>query len=344
MIRDPRLFVGRRQALHQLSLNMSGAQPISINVVGERRIGKSSLLYHFYQTWDQRVENPQRYVVIYLSLQNAKCQQEGDFYEAIATELLRRPVVQGQPRLRDAFQPAACPRRRFADAVERWHEEGVLPVLCLDEFEALLESTRHFDDDFYNNLRSLMDASKLMLIVSSHRELDLYRRKKQLTSNFFNLGHTEVLEEMPDNEVADLVRLPASTVTGSSAALSSDEQQKARTWGNGHPYLLQLACSLLCQARQQGHDQQWVERQFQRQARRVPRRQRWLRKLLTPLRWIFWDLPRGIGSLAAWIGIRLDDVKNWLIGMALLLALLLAILGIFSQTQLFDLLKTLIGQ
>jgi hypothetical protein len=59
---------------------MSGVQPTSVNVVGDKRIGKSSLLYHFSQTWEQRVLEPSRYVVIYLSLQDADCHIEEEFY------------------------------------------------------------------------------------------------------------------------------------------------------------------------------------------------------------------------------------------------------------------------
>jgi hypothetical protein len=69
---------------------MSGVQPTSVNVVGDKRIGKSSLLYHFSQTWEQRVPEPSRYVVIYLSLQDADCHSEIGFYQAVAEALLSR--------------------------------------------------------------------------------------------------------------------------------------------------------------------------------------------------------------------------------------------------------------
>jgi hypothetical protein len=80
MIEDPKLFVGRKDELRAIASRMSGVQPTSINLVGEKRIGKSSLLYHFFQTWEQRVSDPNRYVVIYLSLQNVQCHREENFY------------------------------------------------------------------------------------------------------------------------------------------------------------------------------------------------------------------------------------------------------------------------
>ena len=65
MITDPRLFVGRRRALSRLAHMVQ--QPVSANVIGERRIGKSSLLYHFFQTWELRVKRPNCYCVAYIN-------------------------------------------------------------------------------------------------------------------------------------------------------------------------------------------------------------------------------------------------------------------------------------
>jgi len=94
-ITDPRLFVGRREELQVLRDRMTGAQPTSLNLYGEWRMGKSSLLYHFFQTWPQRgVSDPSLYVVVYLSLQDARTGTEEDFYRAVAAGLTERPGVQ----------------------------------------------------------------------------------------------------------------------------------------------------------------------------------------------------------------------------------------------------------
>ena len=73
MIEDTRLFVGRQEELRAIASRMTGVQPISINIVGDKRIGKSSLLNYFCLTWKERVKNPERYVVIYLPLRKVAC-------------------------------------------------------------------------------------------------------------------------------------------------------------------------------------------------------------------------------------------------------------------------------
>lgn len=212
MITDPQFFVGRREELDFITSRLVNTQPTSINVVGERRIGKSSLLYHFFQTYEQRVQgagkNPGDYVVVYLSLQAAQCRQENSFYQAVAQALLNRPVVQTNPVLVTPLQGVILDRQSFSAAIEAWQAENVLPVLCLDKFEELLAKPDEFTDDFYDNLRSLMDRNALMLVIASYKNLDVYKRKYRFISSFFNLGQVLPVGGITETEATDLMRLP----------------------------------------------------------------------------------------------------------------------------------------
>jgi len=339
---DPRLFVGRRDELRVLRDRMTGAQPTSLNLYGERRIGKSSLLYHFFQSWTQRVSAAERFVVVYLSLQDARTDTEEAFYRAVALGLAERPGIQSHPNARNSLRTSRWDRQAFNSAIESVHQAGLLPVLCLDEFDALFEKNAPFDDRFFDNLRALMDGSHLMLILSTHLPLDVYRKQKRLTSSFFNLGHTLPLDRLSPEEAGELVRLPASTVADALPALGLDEQQTALAWGDRHPYLLQLAASALCDAQRTGKDKAWARRQFDAQAKRLPQPPL-ARRLLYPFRWLLWDFPRSIGSLAQRIGVRVDEMMSWLIGMGILLALALGLAGLLSQTQILSLLAGLFG-
>ena len=339
-ITDPRLFVGRREELRRLATAMAGAQPISVNVVGARRIGKSSLLYHFYQTWEQRVRTPARFVVAFLSLQEAAAQTEADLYRAIARSLLDRPAAHQRADLVAALNRQPLDRSGFAEAMKGFRAQNLLPVLCLDEFEALFQHPRQFDDGFYDALHALMDGNVLMVIAASHEPLDVYRRQHRLTSSFFNLGHVLRLGDLTEEEAADLVRLPASTISGAPAALSLDEQRLARAWGRRHPYLLQLAAYFLYQARQEGRDTAWARMQFEAEARRVPR----VHGRLRPLRWLAWDAPARLGRLAKRTGETLDDLTNWVIGMVILIVVILAVLGVLTWPQLVELARLALGR
>lgn len=339
MIKDMRYFVGRREELHRLTTAMDKTQATSVNVIGERRIGKSSLLYHFFQTWSQRVRQPERFVVVYLSLQEARCKNEIDLYQAIASELLQRSQVRNQSALAEPFQVKPLNRTNFVSAIDRWCELGVLPVICLDEFEVLIKAKKDFNDQFYDHLRSIVNASKLMLIIASKRLVVHYIHDNGITSTFFNDAQTITLSRFSDEEARDIVRLPASTIPGSMAVLSTDEQRIALAWAKHHPCLLQLAGSCLYEARQLGKDESWAEQLFQQESQSILYYQSGFRSLSCKgfFRWIFWKMPIKIGHIAKLVGARMDEMTAWVIGMALLTAFILLLLGYIPFDSLWKL-------
>ncbi len=98
-------------------------------------------------------------------------------------------------------------------------------VLCLDEFEALLERPQEFDNAFYDALRAWMDDQLLMLVVASAQPLTYYGGRHRFVSRFFNLGNTTYLDEFQrlDEVIA---------ATGSRAALNflRDTIEHRRRW------------------------------------------------------------------------------------------------------------------
>lgn len=350
MITAPHYFVGRRDDLKTIFSKMTAAQPTSINVVGARRIGKSSLLQRICQTYDQEVlaygRQASEFVVVYISLESASVRQEPDFYDTIAQELLSRPVVSGNQALVGPLQPP-LDRVSFSRAMDAWKRAGVLPVLCLDSFRELIESPQVFTDAFYDNLRSLMDRSALMLVIASIERLNLYSSRKKLTSNFFNLGYVLPLRGLSDGDAQDLVRLPQTTSINVDAALGDDQQALALEWGSmpsekNHPYLLQEACLCLWDAQKRHKDSQWAHQQFREQVQLgVPG----ALNPRTTAQWVGWGLTpiRKIGELAKGMGATLDDMGNLLLGTVILIILGALALRVVQWEQVKDWLQQLMG-
>lgn len=328
MIEDPRLFVGRKDELHRIASRMTGVQPTSINIVGDKRIGKSSLLYYFFLTWQQRVQNPNRYLVIYRSLRNANCQTEAGFYQEVANGWGNL----GSNRrfsLNNPLRPKSWNRQTFAEAIKAMEQQQVLPVLCLDDFESLFDYPQEFNDGFYDNLRSLMEDNALMLVVASRKPLTVYGEEHRFVSSFFNIAHCIVLRELTTDEAIELTRLPSRSSQG--AVLSQDEQNYAQKWGQRHPYKLQLAGTCLWEARQTGKSIKWAKQQFEQQINGTPSRiqQRNWRSLLRFL----WDVPLYVGRLAAFIGTSSDDIKSRITGMVVLIVICLGFVRVFTLPQ-----------
>jgi len=139
-ISDPRQFIGRRDELDQISDLLRTMQPVSL--VGERRIGKSSLLYHIFQTGKRWFGN--EVTVVYTDLPGTK--DEPAFYECCC-----RALQQIDSRIHlDSAKPINEYRMRDLENAVR----GCRVVLWFDEFEKVLRSSV-FPRDFYDSLRSL---------------------------------------------------------------------------------------------------------------------------------------------------------------------------------------------
>lgn len=343
-IKDPRLFVGRKDELNTLINCMDGAQPTSVNIVGERRIGKTSLLYHLERTWAERVRDPDRFVFTVISMQqNNVCKKRG-FFNAVARKLLNQPSVSNCPDLVNALSHNSMNGSEFADAMALFEREELLPVLCLDEFEILFKHPKEFDNTFYDGIRSIMDRSRMVIIAASPYPIKAYKQKHSITSTFFNQGRTEYLRGLQEHEIRDLLRLPASTVEGSAPALSDDEQKCAREWsGTDHPFFLQMAAYELCEMRRNEKDKTWARKRFCEKAGEYDR---WGLKrpglLLRCLRMAFVKFPKRIGGLVRKTGTEIDNVTNWIMGWFLIIFLTLIVLGAIKPNELLEIVRKIV--
>jgi AAA+ ATPase superfamily predicted ATPase len=350
MIDDPRQFVGREEELDAITKGMIAASAISINVVGEKRIGKSSLLYNFFQTWEKRVQRQgkdiSKYLVVYLSLEEIDCQTKNSFYQAVADALLSY-VSGSKPQLSSPLKVKPFTVPAFVAAMKKWKENKVLPVLCLDGFETLLKSAHEFDNEFYDNLRYLIDISALMLVIASKQTLEAYGRQYKFTSSFFNLGNVLPLRELTTDDAIKLVRLPASTTKKNPAALSEEAQKYALQWGKRHPYQLQLAATCLWEARQQKKTLNWAKELFEQRLRN-PQKNKInlnLQALSNPFSNFFDRVPTRFNSFMQAIGSTINDITDSFIWLVVIVLIILVLADFLNLEPLKDfLLKKVMGQ
>ena len=84
VIKNEADFIGREEQLGEIIERLRTLQ--SSSVVGERRIGKSSLLYHLAQTGARRIEDGQ-YRFLYLDLQDARFHTAAGFFRVTLERL-----------------------------------------------------------------------------------------------------------------------------------------------------------------------------------------------------------------------------------------------------------------
>lgn len=244
------VFFGRMQILHEiLSVLRRPDKPGCVSLLGERRIGKSSLLNQIYQA----LEKEPSLVSIHANTQNWNQESQQNFFAQ-----LQQAIVQ-------AISQTVCDRARdyrgFRDFILALTQDHHFRfVLILDEFE-VMAGNPNFNTDFFRNMRALGNEPEFCFgyLVSSRRPLkELCRNNKKIDeSSFWNIfDPREIVGLFSEQEARNLVIEPFQR------SLSSDKQPDlGQLWrdhikplSGHHPALIQIVTARYWNARDRSYD------------------------------------------------------------------------------------------
>ena len=254
-ISDPRRFFGRAREVEQIFGRLRNEEFESSSVVGDRRIGKTSLLNYLADPGVRAAHGlgPEHYNFVYVDLQMLD--------EAMGPEQLwRRLLVLMRRHCADdgisAVLAALEGRERLDtfDLDELFQEvddKGQHVVFLLDEFERVTENP-NFGPDFYYGLRSLVIHHRVALVTSSRLELiELCHSEAVKSSPFFNIFANINLRLF---FFADCQLMVSRSLSGTAVRFSEPEMEQLLDLAGLHPFFLQAACCLLYEAHQMGFD------------------------------------------------------------------------------------------
>jgi len=255
-ISDPRRFFGRAREVGQIFGRLRNAEFESSSVVGDRRIGKTSLLNYLADPGVRAANqfNPGRYNFIYVDLQMVD--------EAMGPEQLwRRLLVLMRRHCADDEISAALDALEqgrqldtfdLDELFQKVDDGGQHVVFLLDEFERVTANP-NFGPDFYYGLRSLIIHHKVALVTSSRLELiELCHSEDIKSSPFFNIFANINLGMFSP---ADCQLMVSRSLSGTSVQFSEVEMEQVFDLAGLHPYFLQAACCMLYESHQLGLDE-----------------------------------------------------------------------------------------
>jgi tRNA A-37 threonylcarbamoyl transferase component Bud32 len=239
-ITDPAYFIGRRRELEQLYSAIATQQCVSI--VGERKLGKSSLLTHLTDAVTLRSFgfDPAQYLFVYLDLEGLASARREDFWsellDPIGLHLPSGDLAQAIQRQLDAGEVRFLTARRV---LRRIRDAGSQLVLMLDEFESLARNAQ-FEPDFYGELRSLAGELGCVILTASKRSLyDLtYEHSSTLSSPFFNIFSELPIGLLPEDDARSILLELAKR---GEQPFCADEVQFALDLAGPHPFFVQVA-------------------------------------------------------------------------------------------------------
>ncbi len=236
MITAPEDFIGREQELYAILGRLRSLQ--SSSIVGERRIGKSSLLYHLARTGRERLGDGS-YRFCYLDLQDAHYHTANGFFRTTLSKLglLADGIAETNTQNGNLLA--------FTDALEVLARSGQRLVLCLDEFETTFKHPDEFDPDFFDHLRAQLNQRHFAFVTATQKPLQALCFEGKLTSPFYNVFTVTELGEFSEEEARQFIWTYQDRVEFGNTELDFIWRHLDR-----HPLQLQILCDWVWQNRQ----------------------------------------------------------------------------------------------
>jgi hypothetical protein len=232
-------FCGRTDEISQsLSLLRNGQ---NVSLVGQRRIGKTSLLFHIADPGVFEAHGLHRgeHLFVYF---------DGTELGHLSPDgVLGLWLDQLTATLPDAGEPLGLRRppasglsyRAFREAIVRITEAGLKPIYLLDEFESLADNP-HLGPRFFSGLRALSSQFDLSFVTASCESLLTltYANAETLSSPFFNTFANLRLGLFAASEARSMVETLAIRA---GLDLPSQTIDRILRLAGPHPLLLQIA-------------------------------------------------------------------------------------------------------
>jgi hypothetical protein len=248
-VTSPEMFFGREDVFTYIRLTLIGQHRDNVIVLyGQRRTGKTSILYQMHHFLDAR------YLCIFIDLHGLALESMGGFLWELANNIqrvLRRDyqiLLPGPNRVEFMTDPRAAFESDFLSAV--WSAIGDHHILLmLDEAVRLQEQVQagKLEQDIFMYLRHLMQHhERLNFLFSLGSGLEEMEKEYAF---LFNVGLYKKVSFLHRDAARALITQP----TKDYYALEPDALERIFQITSCHPYYTQLLCHCLFNRWQQQH-------------------------------------------------------------------------------------------
>jgi len=228
-IREPEWFFGREEQLQTILDRLSKHE--STSLIGERRSGKTSLLYQLLDRDVRRKYRPEadNLVFAYITPELMAQDPRGFFYE-----VLRSLYEQGLTSTPPTKENATSLQMR--DCVTQSSSRKL--VILLDEFDAMIE-LGSFPSDFFGFLRGLAQRYDVSYVTATRENLFQCCPAEVLASPFPNIFTPVSIGSFEPGEFDYFI-----TETGHRSGISLKKYKESiLALAGRYPFFVQMACS-----------------------------------------------------------------------------------------------------
>ena len=263
VIKDINLFVGRNQEIAEIYEAVRSSA--SVSIVGERRLGKSSLLMHLVdpQVRENNGLDASRFIFVYFDFLGYSSITPTELWRRLLTNVLEQIP---SPGLATQTQTLLSQEKiEIADLewlLKRYKDVNINLILLFDEFDSVAQNP-NFDLTFFGGLRNLSRYS-LSYIIASHRALSelSFFHPEAVVSPFFNIFRRINLGGFSRDEINVLL---TNALAKTDIVFDTNDLEMLELWAGSQPFFLQMASYFLFDSYAYSHqygcqvDYSWAE-------------------------------------------------------------------------------------
>lgn len=231
----PDRFYGRHNAIRDVKDRIGSISSQSINIVGLRRSGKTSLIRYIQERQQEFFTPHQKPIVVTINFHNRQYQTYEGIYEGLRRGI--KKAIGKEPWHKD-FNDNPFETQ---DGLSDIRDEGYRLIVVFDEFETVAKRSdflHSWDEDW----RAISNTGALSTIIASKSPLSHIYSEARLTSSFHNIFTTTTLGALEESEWQQLV---GDGFESSQKADIDSIYKYIDDLAGGLPYYVQLAASLL---------------------------------------------------------------------------------------------------
>ncbi len=234
------MFFGRRVEMRRIESLLNSENPACVSIVGERRIGKSSLAFRIFH----KIMDSDNTIAIYLDCDelSEQCDSKDEFFQILNRKFLA--CLEGKPGIRERLGSYGDKLfenySSFKGFVGKESRNGLKFIIFMDEFEHLPDKD-FANDTFFSNLRAMANNSdnRLAYVTVSQSNLRALTHKAIQTSGFWNIFTPEMIALLDDRSVSELRRYGFEK---NNTFLEKDEKKMIGYYAGAFPFFNQIVC------------------------------------------------------------------------------------------------------
>ena len=252
-ITDPDLFIGRGNIINKIFSRIGAGRPQSVSLVGEYKIGKTSLLNYIKNKHiqEQYFSKPGDYCCIFFPVRD-----HADSVDAFIDNLCS--AVSSDTGINYVHRSVSECYNWFKDTAESLTKSDRKLILLLDDFN-LVTQNNEFPLDFFSFLRSMANNYNVAYVTTSYLDLQQLCVSKDIEeSPFFNIFTNITLKAFDSDELNEFI---------ARISVNGNEWFKGyikliMEYTGNFPFLLQSAGSLLSDLAKKHNDKTTLEKMF----------------------------------------------------------------------------------